>query len=100
MYGNTSKDAYEREKVEYVAGIRNVGNLALFRRGSVWMTAEAAKLDPKKDADKITTIKRYSKEYFDLVRKNTVAENQVMASQQADEELRLELRGKMYEIGD
>ncbi len=98
IYGNTNKDAYEREKVEYVAGIRNVGNLALFRRGRVWMTAEAAKLDPKKDADKITTIARYSKAYFDLVRENTVAENQVMASQQAKEVLRLELRGRMYNI--
>ncbi len=98
MYGYTNKDAYEGEKVEYVAGIRNVGNHALYRRGRVWMTAEAAKLDPKKDADKITTIKRYSKEYFDLVRKNTVAENQVMASQQADEELMLELRKTMYLI--
>ena len=98
IYGNTNKDAYEQEKVEYVAGLRNVGNLALYRRGRVWMTAEAAKLDPKKDADKITTIKRYSKAYFELARRNTVAENQVMASQRANEVLRLKLRGTMYNI--
>ena len=97
-YGSSNKDAYEREKVEYVAGIRNIGNVALFRRGRVWMTAEAAKLDLKKDADKITTIKRYSEKYFELVRGNTVAENQVMASQQANEELMLELRGRTYRV--
>jgi Ca-activated chloride channel family protein len=96
IYGNTTMDAYEKEKVEYVAGLRNVGNLALYRRGRVWMTTEAAKLDPKKDADKITTIKRYSKAYFELARRNTVAENQVMASQRANEELMLKLRKRMY----
>lgn len=98
IYGHTAREAYEQEKVEYVAGIRNVGNLALYRRGRVWMTAATATLDLKKDADKITTITRYSKAYFELVRKNTVAENQVMASQQADEELMLKLRGKAYRI--
>jgi len=96
IYGNTGRNAYEREKVEYVAGIRNVGNLSLFRRGNLWMGPRVARLDLKKDADRITVIKRYSAEYFKLIRANSVSENQVMSSQQADEELLIELRGEAY----
>ena len=35
---------------------------------------------------------------FNLTRLNTVAENQVMASQRAGEELLLQLRGKAYQV--
>ena len=51
-----------------------------------------------RDKDKIRTIDRFSEEYFRLVRANSVAENQVIASQQADEELLIELRGQVYRI--
>jgi Ca-activated chloride channel family protein len=98
MYGNTAREAYEQEKVEYVAGIRTVGNVSLYRRGRAWVAAELTDMDMKTGAARIKTITRYSKEYFDLVRHNTVSENQVMASQQADEELVVELRGQIYHI--
>ncbi len=89
---------YESDKVEYVAGVRNVGNTSLYRRGRVWVEAKATKLDLGKDKAKIAVIQRFSKEYFDLVRANTVAENQVMSSQQDNEELLVTLRGQAYLI--
>ena len=96
IYGHTDKKAYENEKLQYVAGLRNVGNYSLYRRGRVWAMAEVTTMDLKKDADKIKVIMRFSDEYFKLIRANTVAENQVMASQQADEELMVKLRDQVY----
>ena len=40
----------------------------------------------------------FSKEYFELVRANTVADNQLLASQRAGEELMVNLRGQTYLI--
>jgi len=96
LWGSSSKDKYEAEKVEYVAGVRTVGAMTLYQRGRVWVAATAASLDLKKDAEKIQVIHRFSKEYFDLIRQNTVHENQVMASQRDTEELLIKLRGKAY----
>ncbi|MCP4379799.1 MAG: VWA domain-containing protein, partial [bacterium] len=98
QHGSSSKESYEGGKADYVNGLRNVGNTSLYQRGRVWIASSASKLDPEKDADKIKKIKRFSTEYFELVSKNTVAENQVMASQQADEEILLVLRGQAYQI--
>jgi len=96
MYGNARKESYESDKVEYVRGVRNVGNTSLYRRGKTWVAARASNLDLKKDKDKITVVTRFSKAYFDLVRKNTVAENQVLSSQRDNEELLVTLRGRAY----
>lgn len=60
------------------------------------VTPETAKLDPEKDKDQITTIERFSDDYFALVRANTAEENQLLSLQQPDEELLLQLRGKAY----
>ena len=96
IYGSTGRRAYENEKLEYVAGLRNVGNYSLYRRGQMWAMAELTKMDLKKDADKIKVIKRFSDEYFKLIRANTVEENQVMATQQDKEELMVRLRDQVY----
>jgi len=98
QYGYKNKKNYEGEKYEYVKGLRNVGNTSLYRRGRVWIASSASKLDLAKDADKIKKIKRFSDEYFKLISQNTVAENQVMASQQDNEEMLLVLRGQAYQI--
>ena len=98
MFGNRLQDQYEAEKVEYVAGVRTVGNQALYRRGRVWIAAEAADLDLAADAARIQVVRRFSDEYFTLIRQNTIMENQVMASQQAGEELVIQLRGQTYRI--
>ncbi|MBN1554677.1 MAG: VWA domain-containing protein [Phycisphaerae bacterium] len=98
MVGNTSDLAYEADKKESVGNLRQVGNQAVYRRGKVWVAANAAKLDPAKDKDKIQVVERFSKTYFNLIRANTVAENQVLASQQPEEELLITLRGRAYLI--
>jgi hypothetical protein len=97
--GNTSARAYEEGDVEQVEGMRNVANQGVYRRrGNVWVAANATHLDPQADRDKIRVVRRFSDEYFRLVRANTVAENQIMASQQAEEKLLIELRGQAYMI--
>ena len=98
LYGSSDKDAYEDGRPEVVEGVRAVGNKALYRRGRLWATAGTAKLDPARDADKIKTVSRFSEEYFELVRLNTVAENQILAAQQDNEELLIKLRGQVYLI--
>ena len=62
----------------------------------MWFTPKTAKLDLKKDADKIKEIRLFSTEYFELIRQNTVLENQLLATQQPNEELVVELRGQVY----
>ena len=98
QYGSSSRDKYEKNKDDYVAGLRQVGNTSLYRRGRVWIASSASKLDPSKDTDKIEKVKRFSDKYFELIRRNSVAENQVMASQQDNEEMLIVLRGQAYQI--
>ncbi|MBN1943463.1 MAG: VWA domain-containing protein [Phycisphaerae bacterium] len=98
MVGNTSELAYEADRKETVANLRQAGNQAIYRRGRVWVAANAAKLDLEKDKDKIQVVERYSKAYFGLIRANNVEENQVLASQQPEEELLITLRGQAYLI--
>ena len=99
VYGADSAKSYEAGEKKVVESVRQVGNQALYRRkGNVWVTPATAKLDLEKDAAKIVQIQRFSKEYFELVGQNTVLENQVMASQQPDEELLITLRGQVYQV--
>ncbi len=98
VYGNTTVRAYEADKKEKADSVRNVDNQTLYRRGNVWVADSAAKVDMDKDRDKIQTVHRYSDEYFKLVHGNTAEENRVMASQQANEELLVTLRGQTYNI--
>jgi hypothetical protein len=93
-YGNTTNAAYEAGEKEEVTNLRQIGNQALYRRGRVWVASNAAKVDPHRDRDKIRVVKRYSEEYFDLVRANSVEENQILASQGPNEELLITLRGQ------
>jgi Ca-activated chloride channel family protein len=80
------------------AGVQNVGRDTLYKRGNLWIAENARTLDPEKDAAKIQRIKRFSDEYFTLVRENTTEENAVLATQQEGEELLVMLRGKAYRI--
>ncbi|MCD4823497.1 MAG: VWA domain-containing protein [Phycisphaerae bacterium] len=98
MIGNTNAGDYESGKVEAVANVRQVGNQAIYRRGNLWVAANASELDAKKDAAKIKVIKQFSDEYFELSKANTTEENQVLASQQKGEELMITLRGQTYLI--
>ncbi|MBP87034.1 MAG: hypothetical protein CMJ64_10015 [Planctomycetaceae bacterium] len=80
----------------YAKGLRNIGNYSLYSRGKLWCMPNTAKLDLKKDLDKIKVIKRFSDEYFKLVQENNVVENQLLSSQREGEELLVELRGQNY----
>ena len=97
-FGWSGRDSYEKGKKEVVTGVRQVGDKTLYRRKNVWRTARIAQDDLDKDESKIKSIQRFSREYFELVRANTVAENQVFASQQAGEELVIKLRGQVYRV--
>ncbi len=100
MYGYSKTKSYEAGEAETVSNVRNIGNQSLYRRGrsKVWQSPEVAKLDLKKDKDKIQIIERFSDEYFALVRANNVEENQILSAQQAGEELLISLRGQAYLI--
>jgi Ca-activated chloride channel family protein len=101
MFGYDSSDtkAYEAGEVQTLTNVRQVGNQAVYRRsGNVWVASNAATADLEKLTQNAKTIDRFSDEYFGLVRANTVAENQVLATQQPGEELVIELRGQVYRI--
>ena len=95
-FGN-EKD-YEAGTHDAYTTVRQVGGQTLYRRGTTWMTPETTSIDLDKDAAKVKKIARYSDEYFELARKNTVAENQVIAGQGPDEQLLIKLRGQVYLI--
>jgi uncharacterized protein YegL len=78
--------------------IRIVGNTTLYRKGNVWLTSETVDFDPVNSRDRFTVIQRFSEEYFALIDDNTPEENKVLASQQTDEMLAIELRGTAYLI--
>ncbi len=101
-FGYKGKDEYERaESGGAVENIRQVGNnYVLYRRGQIWMMPSTAGLDLEKDKDKVVQIKRFSDEYFNLVRANTSDQNAVMASQKSGEQLLVNFRGQAYNIAD
>ena len=98
VFGNISAEKYDRGEAEVARNVRQVGNQAIYGRGNVWVAANAAHVDPERDKDKIREVQQFSREYFDLVRANTVAENQVLSQQRPNEELIISLRGQVYRI--
>lgn len=99
MVGNVTADSYEAGKKDRVSGMRQVGNVAIYQRGKRWIASNAVDVDAdKKDKASVQRVKRFSREYFELARLNTVAENRVFASQRAGEELQIALRGQVYLI--
>jgi Ca-activated chloride channel family protein len=80
------------------SNVQQIGNQTAYRRGKRIVTPETADLDCEKDKAQIVTIQRYSKEYFDLVAKNTADDNLLIAQQGDDEELLAKFRGQAYLI--
>ncbi|MFN7290385.1 MAG: VIT domain-containing protein [Pirellula sp.] len=70
----------------------------LYRRGRMLVTPETASLDLEKDSSKITKLKRFTSEYFELVSKNSAADNQLLGQQATDESLLVKIRGVIYLI--
>ena len=83
---------------DVATNVRQYDEQATYRRGRVWVAANAAAVDLEKDAEKIETVERFSDEYFELVRANTAGENQILAAQGKNEELVIRLRGQVYRI--
>ncbi|MBU0508356.1 VIT and VWA domain-containing protein [bacterium] len=94
--GAVNQNDYEKGISEEIKTIRIVGNVTLYKKGDVWLTAETADLDPVRDRGEFTVIQRYSDEYFALVNDNTAEENKVFASQKENEKLAIRLRGTVY----
>ena len=95
--GATFRDLGADEDVA-AEGVRNLGKDTLYRRGRVWIAANALDVDPERDKDRIRTVERFSEDYFRLVRDNTARENLILAQQQPGEELIVNLRGQAYRI--
>lgn len=87
----------ETDEVRVVNSVRTVGNRTLFYRDKMWIDEEAAE-EAKKSKPDYVEVKRFSDEYFDLVAKNTKAENAVLSQQQDNETLVVKLRGRVYRI--
>jgi Ca-activated chloride channel family protein len=85
---------------EVAAGdsVQNVGNETLYKRGRTLYAANAQEVDPEKDDAKIKRVKRFSDEYFELVKANTSNENALLARQQEGDELIVKFRGQVYRI--
>jgi Ca-activated chloride channel family protein len=88
----------EADEEVAVHSVQIVGKETLYKRGNQWFAANAKDIDPKRDADKIQTVERFSDEYFKLVAANAPSENAVLARQQPGEELIIKLRGQVYLI--
>ena len=104
-YSLEYRDAKSDEAV-IVSSVRQVGNTTLYKRNKIICTSETSNLlneandgiDFAKHQGQITTIARFSSEYFDLCAANSSEENRLLAAQQDGEELLVAFRGKTYLI--
>jgi Ca-activated chloride channel family protein len=88
----------DKDEAELAEAVQTIGNETLYKRGKLWIAANAKDVDLEKDAEKIELIERFSDAYFKLTAANTATENAVLARQQAGEELLIKLRGQVYRI--
>lgn len=96
--GNSPPSAQGSPKPPAQQGLRQIGNQTLYKRGKTLIAENAVQFDLEKEASRIVAVKRFSPEYFELIAANTATENQLFAEQAADEELLVQLRGKLYRI--
>lgn len=86
----------DSDKTVVADTVQCAGKETLYRRGKTWIANNAKDLDPEQDTAKIQVIKRFSDEYFALVRANTQDENAILAAQQDGEEFLVRFRGQAY----
>lgn len=97
--GGLAKSAAQQSESKQVGNSITVTNSqTLYRRGNMMVTPDTASLDLEKDSDKITKLKRFSSEYFDLVSKNSASDNQLLGQQATGESLLVKIRGVVYLI--
>lgn len=98
-FGGATYRDIKTDKEVAAEGVRQAGQgEAVYKRGNVLIAANASDFDVDKDAAKIKEVKRFSDEYFKLVKANTAAENAILAQQAEGEELIIKLRGEVYRI--
>jgi len=78
--------------------VQQIGGETLYKRGKLWISANAATVDLEKDKATIKVIERFSDEYFALVKENKAEENAVLSRQQPGEELLVKFRGQAYMV--
>jgi Ca-activated chloride channel homolog len=96
--GKSQLASYETNQTEHLTNVQNVGNRALYKRGRQWIDSSVSDKDIAKLNAEAKTIAQFSDEYFRLAAKNSVAENQILATQQPGEELIVSIRGQLYRI--
>lgn len=96
--GQNSYRDIDKDEVVAADGVQNIGNQTIYKRGKLWIAANAQTVDPEKDQAKIKKVKRFTDDYFALVKANTQDENAVLATQQEGEQLLITLRGQTYQI--
>ena len=74
-----------------VDAVRIVGSKTLYRRGKVWYAYDAVKQSIEELAPEVKDIKRFSEEYFRLVRQASPETQKLLASQKEGEELVIEI---------
>jgi Ca-activated chloride channel family protein len=98
FYGGARYRDIETDREVATEGVLNIGKDTLYRRGKTLIAANAKDVDFDKDDSKIKKIKRFSDEYFTLVKDNTPEENALLAQQREGDTLLVQLRGQAYSI--
>jgi Ca-activated chloride channel family protein len=88
----------DRDKDVSVQAVQLVGNTVLYKRGNVWYEFDVTQKAGADLAAKAKVVQRFTKAYFDLVRKASPAKAKVLAAQPADQELMLEVDGDVYHV--
>jgi Ca-activated chloride channel homolog len=96
--GKSKLAGYETNQTEHLTNVQNVGNRALYKRGRQWVDSSVSGKDIAKLNAEAKTIAQFSDEYFRLAAKNSVADNQILSTQQPGEELIVSIRGQLYRI--
>ncbi|MHC4176200.1 MAG: VIT domain-containing protein, partial [Planctomycetota bacterium] len=81
-----------------VQAVQVVDNKVLYRRGNVWYSFDVAKQGTEKLAEKAKVVKRFSKEYFELVGKASPSAVKALARQASGEEMVVEADGEIYHV--
>ncbi len=96
QYGNQAVYARKKSGASVASGPVDATGPAAKAEQLLVVTPETASLDLEKDKANIEVIDRFTEPYFALITANTVAENQMLSQQRADEQLLVKLRGKNY----
>ena len=76
--------------------VRGAGKYTAYLRGNLLFASNATDIDPEKDKSKIIVVKRFSSEYFELIKTTNSDENKLLTLQAQDEEMIVRLQGKLY----